>query len=171
MSVALRPAQPTDAGSVGAILSAFVDATPWMPRIHTRAEDIAHAGLLIAHGWVTVAEDETGVLGFIARDGATIHARYVSRAARGQGVGLLLLEAAQEAGDRLELWTFEANAGANRFYERAGFTLAERTDGSGNDEGLPDRRYVWVRDQKSCKTFGNSLQGISPQPPEERANG
>ena len=56
MSLTLRPATPTDAGAVGAILSEFVDDTAWMPRIHTRAEDLAHAGDLITRGWVTVAE-------------------------------------------------------------------------------------------------------------------
>ena len=52
----LRPARTTDAGRVGAILSAFIDDTPWMPRIHTRAEDLSFAGMMIDRGWITVAE-------------------------------------------------------------------------------------------------------------------
>ena len=52
----LRPARSTDAGAVGAILSEFAATTEWMPKLHTGAEDIAHAGALIDRGWVTVAE-------------------------------------------------------------------------------------------------------------------
>ncbi len=139
----LRAAQPTDAGAVAAILSGFIDGTDWMPRIHTRAEDLAHAGDLIDRGWVTVAEADGAILGFLAREGAFVHALYVAETAQGAGVGLALLEHAKSAQVPLELWTFEANRGARRFYERAGFELAEQGDGSTNDEGLPDRRYVW----------------------------
>ena len=44
---------------------------------------------------------------------------------------------------RLWLWTFQANLGAQRFYLREGFAEVRRTDGAGNDEGLPDIQYHW----------------------------
>jgi GNAT superfamily N-acetyltransferase len=140
----LRPATPLDAGDVGAILSAWVDETPWMPRIHTRAEDIAHAGKLVGQGWVTVSEAET-ISGFLARDCNNIHALYVDTSARGQGVGSRLLTDAMRRVDYLTLWTFQANIRAQAFYERHGFAPVDRTDGAGNDEGLPDIRYHWQR--------------------------
>lgn len=143
MTVTLRPASPTDAGTVGAILSEFIDTTDWMPRVHTRAEDVAHAAMLIDRGWVTVAERD-GVVGFIARDGNEIHALYLAGTARRQGIGAQLLGDAQARADRLALWTFAANGGAQRFYERAGFRAVDGTDGE-NDEGLPDIRYLWER--------------------------
>ncbi|MDA7426187.1 GNAT family N-acetyltransferase [Thalassococcus lentus] len=139
----IRPAGPMDAGAVGAILSGFIDTTEWMPRIHTRAEDLAHADMLIQRGWVTVATRNRKVCGFLARNGGVVHALYVHPTARSTGVGAMLLNDAKLASPALELWTFEANRGAQRFYEREGFELAEQTDGKGNDEGLPDRRYVW----------------------------
>ena len=43
----------------------------------------------------------------------------------------------------LKLWTFEANHGAIRFYEAHGFTTSETTDGSRNEEHLPDRLMAW----------------------------
>lgn len=144
-TLALRPAHPLDAGRVAAILSDWVDETPWLPRVHTRGEDLAHAGILIDRGWVRVAEVRGAVAGFLARDKAAIHALYVAQSARNQGIGSALLTDAQAATARLSLWTFEANTNAHRFYETAGFTLAERTDGAGNDENLPDRRYDWSR--------------------------
>ena len=141
----LRPATPTDAGRLAGILSGFIDDTPWMPRIHTRAEDLAHVGQLIQNGWVTVAETGPEVAGFLAREGATIHALYVSGAHRNLGVGRALLDHAKAAEPRLRLWTFQANTGAQRFYRRAGFTETQRTSGACNDERLPDIEYVWER--------------------------
>jgi len=141
----LRPATPLDAGRVGAILSAWIDETPWMPRIHTRAEDIAHADMMVGRGWVTVAERSDEVTGFLARDGDDIHALYIDPTARGQGVGSRLLADAMDHEERLTLWTFQANTRAQNFYERHGFAEIERTDGARNDEGLPDIRYQWER--------------------------
>ncbi len=141
----LRPAVETDAGRVGAILSAFIDDTDWMPRIHTRAEDLSFAGLMISRGWVTVAKGAGVVQAFLARDDDMIHALYVAAGARGRGIGATLLEAAQKETRRLRLWTFQANSGAQSFYLRHGFTEQQRTDGARNDEHLPDIEYLWER--------------------------
>ena len=139
----LDPARPTDARDVGLILSGWVDEMPWMPRIHTREQDLAHAAFLVGQGWVTVARPCGRVVGFLARDAGDIHALYITRAARGQGHGAALLNRAKAHAPTLSLWTFQANDGAQRFYLREGFHEVERTDGSGNDEGLPDIRYQW----------------------------
>ena len=61
----IRVAHPLDAGAVGRILSEFIDTTDWMPRLHSRAEDIGFAGTMIDRGWVRVFEGDT-ILGFIA---------------------------------------------------------------------------------------------------------
>jgi hypothetical protein len=42
----------------------------------------------------------------------------------------------------LDLWTFQANAGARRFYERHGLSPIATTDGD-NEEAAPDVRYHW----------------------------
>ncbi|MFP4450418.1 MAG: N-acetyltransferase family protein [Rhodosalinus sp.] len=139
----LRPATPLDAGALGEILHGFARSTPWMPRLWTGAETVAFCGRMIDAGWVTLAETEGRALGFIAREGAFIHALYVAEAARGRGVGRALLDHAKAASPALTLRTFEANAGALRFYRREGFTEAGRGDGRDNDEGLPDLRMDW----------------------------
>lgn len=142
----LRPARSTDAGKVGGILSAFIDDTPWMPRVHTRAEDVGFAGHLIDKGWVTVAESAEHVTGFIACDGKMVQALYVTASARRNGVGSALLRYVQGQCEALTLWTFLANTEAQAFYADHGFVVAEETDGSGNDEGLPDLRFEWKRE-------------------------
>ena len=140
----LRPARSTDAGKVGEILSEFIDTTDWMPRIHTRAEEAAFCGMMIDRGWVTVVEDD-GVLGFLAQDGAEVNCLYVRCDTQGQGVGNDLLDHAKGQSERLELWTFQANEGARRFYAREGFAEVEMTDGQRNDEKLPDVFLEWRR--------------------------
>ncbi|WP_417719619.1 GNAT family N-acetyltransferase [Salipiger sp.] len=146
MTPLLRPARSTDAGKLGAMISEAVAERPWKPRLHSGAEDIAHVGRMIERGWVTVAEDgdSPAPVGFIARERDYIHALFITPRAQRAGVGRALIEAAQEQCDRLELWTFAANKGALRFYDRAGFDIIGRGDGSGNEEGLPEVRFCWT---------------------------
>ena len=138
----LRAARPLDAGSLGAILSAVTDVTPWLPRLHSRAEDLSIAGRMVDAGWVTVAETSQ-IEGFVAQRGDEVLALFVAPGARGNGVGRRLLETAKAGRVRLTLWTFQANDRAQAFYAREGFREIERTDGTDNDEQLPDVHYVW----------------------------
>jgi GNAT superfamily N-acetyltransferase len=141
----LEPARPTDAEAIGLILSDWIDETPWMPRIHKRAEEQDFARDLVARGWVTVARRCGRVAGFLARDGDEIIALYIAGHARGQGIGTALLKRAQKATPRLSLWAFQFNEPARAFYEARGFREVERTGGARNDEKLPDIRYVWEK--------------------------
>ncbi|KIN70936.1 Acetyltransferase, GNAT family protein [Sulfitobacter noctilucae] len=141
----LRKARSTDAGKIGAILTEFTATTDWMPKLHTGAEDVAHAGRLIDSGAVIVAEQGGLVVGFAACADGDLDALYVAAAARGQGIGQMMLAHLMSQHDRLALWTFQANSDAQRFYMRHGFVEGERTDGARNDEKLPDVRYEWQR--------------------------
>ena len=147
MSPAIRiaPARPEDAAACARIMSDWIDETPWIPRVHTRAEDRGFLEHLIGRGWVSVAWRGDAIAGFIARDGSEIHALYVAGPQRGRGVGKALLDAARAARPELDLWTFQANTRARAFYRREGFHETRRSDGTGNDEGLPDIRYHWSR--------------------------
>jgi ribosomal protein S18 acetylase RimI-like enzyme len=62
----------------------------------------------------------------------------------GQGIGKLLLEGAlAHLQLPVRLYTFQANTGARRFYERHGFVAIEFSDGQGNEEKCPDVLYEW----------------------------
>lgn len=141
----LRVAKSTDAGIVGGILSEFVDTTAWMPRLHTRAEELESAALMIDLGWVTIAETNGEAVGFMALNGSELNALYVAQTARGQGVGAALLQQAQATAQTIIVWTFQANTGAQRFYQRHEFGEISRSDGSSNDEGLSDVCLIWHR--------------------------
>lgn len=142
----LRAAHAGDASAVGAILSEFTDTTEWIPRLHSRAEDLAHADRMIARGWVTVAEHAGRVAGFAACDGHELCALYVARQARGQGIGAALLAALKQQQPALRLWTFQQNTRAQAFYRAHGFVEIGRGDGRDTDEGLPDIHFVWQKD-------------------------
>ncbi|PID36767.1 MAG: GNAT family N-acetyltransferase [Rhodobacterales bacterium] len=142
-AVRIRAARAEDAPEVARVLAGWVAETDWLPRVHPAGSELEFARDLIGRGWVRVAEAGGEFAGFIARDGAEIQALYVARPARGRGVGARLLCEAQVAQDPLNLWVFQQNFAARRFYVRHGFHEVGRTDGAGNDEKLPDIRLQW----------------------------
>ena len=63
---------------------------------------------------------------------------------QGQGVGGMLLDTVKALHPGgFGLWVFESNDPARRFYARHGLVELEHTDGSGNEERMPDVRMVW----------------------------
>lgn len=140
----IRPAQDRDAPAMAEVLSDWIDATPWMPRIHTRAEDFGFCQSLLARMDVWIADRPEGV-GFLARQGESIDALYLAPGIRRDGWGTALLAAAMAGKKRLSLWTFQANHAAIAFYQMRGFRITEVTDGQGNAEKLPDCLMIWER--------------------------
>ena len=91
-----------------------------------------------------MGEDETGVISFLGRQGEEVGHFHTRPERIGQGAGTHLIEAARASGvAALELWCFQANTYARRFYERHGFRAVGMTDGAGNEEQMPDVRYRW----------------------------
>ena len=91
------------------------------------------------------AFDGAAMRGIIAFREGWIDQLYVLPTAQRRGVGKDLLQVAQNAFDRLQLWTFQRNAPARRFYEARGFALIQQTDGARNEEKEPDALYLWTR--------------------------
>jgi GNAT superfamily N-acetyltransferase len=144
----LDDAAEADVPALAAMLGAWVRACGWMPVLHSAEEDAGFVLRLIRSHLVRVARAPEGVpLGFLARRHGDIAAFCVRADRRGQGIGTALMAEAMAREDRIALWTFAANTGALAFYARHGFAEVERTDGSGNEEGLPDVRLIWRRGQ------------------------
>src|SRR4051812_7156837 len=112
--------------------------------LHDAGEDRAYlSGVVLPANDVWVAEAGTEVAGFIAfRDGWVNHL-YVAPRFQGRGVGSELLAIARRENQTLQLWAFEANEPAIRFYENREFRVAERTDGTSNEAKRPDVRMQW----------------------------
>ena len=142
----LRRAIPEDAEAVGEVLSTTRKISlPFLPILHSPDEFVAFAReRLIPHGVVWVAETDAGVVGVIAIREGWIDQLYVLPDHQGQGIGRKLLGKALEPRRPLQLWAFQENARARRFYESRGFRAVQFTDGAGNEEKTPDVRYRWA---------------------------
>ncbi len=91
-----------------------------------------------------VAENGGAVVGVMVLHGELLSQLYLDPDWRGRGLGDRFVRLAKERSPHgLNLWTFQINKPAHRFYERHGFVAVEHTDGSGNEEREPDMRYVW----------------------------
>jgi GNAT superfamily N-acetyltransferase len=116
----------------------------YLPALHTAEEDRAFFSEQLERYESVVALVGDAVVAFAIHGDGWLHHLYVSPEHQAGGVGAELLERAKgRAAGGLQLWTFAANSGARRFYERHGFSAVETTDGSGNEEKVPDVRYRW----------------------------
>jgi GNAT superfamily N-acetyltransferase len=126
--------------------AAFDHAMPWLIGLHTPDEDLwFYRERVFKTASLWGAFDGETLTGLIAFHDDWIEQLYVLPEAQGCGIGSKLLDVAKRAADRLQLWTFQRNAPARRFYQARGFVLVEQTDGSRNEEKEPDARYLWTR--------------------------
>jgi GNAT superfamily N-acetyltransferase len=128
------------------VRTAFDQALPSLAGLHTPEEDqwfFRERVFKTCEMWG--AFDGAVMTAIIAFREGWIDQLYVLPEAQRRGVGKDLLQVAQNAFDRLQLWTFQRNASARRFYEGRGFALIRETDGARNEEKEPDALYLWTR--------------------------
>jgi GNAT superfamily N-acetyltransferase len=143
--ITIRPATSADAASVADVYLASFHATYDFPLAHTDDEVRGWIGDVIGSGGTWVALDPLGaIVGMMAIEPGVLDQLYVRPDRLGEGIGRRMLDVAQDRSpDGLTLHTFQVNARARRFYERNGFVADWFGDGSANEEGQPDVRYVW----------------------------
>ncbi|WP_406830756.1 GNAT family N-acetyltransferase [Pedococcus sp. KACC 23699] len=146
--VSIRPGTAADAAGIADLFwQVRTESTPRIPMIvHPRESILPFVEhVLLGQGEVWVAEADGRLVGFLAlAEPDELGHLYIADDHTGRGLGSLFLEVAKErfpAG--LQLWAFQSNTGALRFYERHGFVAVEWTDGD-NEEGAPDVRMVWA---------------------------
>ena len=142
-----RRATLDDAGGIAALFSLSARLLTFLPILHTAEEDRRFIGnVILKECEVIVAEGDAGIVSFLARNGEEIRLLYSHPDFIGSGAGSLLLDAAKRSDVvALELWCFQANERARRFYEERGFRPVRFTDGRDNEEKVPDVRYRWER--------------------------
>lgn len=147
MPLTLRRATVADADTIAEVFSASFRLLTFLPMLHTVAEYRSFiANMIFKDCEVIVAEDASGIVCFLARQGEEVRLLYTRPDYIGRGAGTPLIEAAKSSGvNALELWCFQANARARRFYEARGFRAIRFTDGADNEEKTPDVRYRWER--------------------------
>jgi GNAT superfamily N-acetyltransferase len=157
-AITIRTATADDAAAVADVYLASIHATYEFPLAHTDDEVRGWIrDVLVPSGGTWVAVDAAGdVVGMMAvqpgqpgqpgEPGETgqLDQLYVRPDRLGEGIGWGLLDKARKLSPAgLNLYTFQVNARARRFYERNGFVAEWLGDGSANEERQPDVRYVW----------------------------
>ena len=140
----IRRAAPRDAEAVVWIFrESRAEAMPWLPVLHTEAEDRAwYRERLGGEAWVYELGGRTAGFALVRED--DLDALYVAPDAQRRGIGAALFRQAQEARPGgFGWWVFRDNVRARRFYESLGGRLLYETDGAGNEEKTPDVRYEW----------------------------
>lgn len=145
--IVVRRAELDDAGAIAEVwLRSRHASTPAIPPpVHTKDEVLEFfATIVLPERDVWVLETEgAGVVGLLVLEEGWIDQLYLAPEWTGRGLGsrlLALAKAERPAG--LDLWTFQSNLGARRFYDRHGFVAVTMTDGD-NEEGAPDVHYRW----------------------------
>lgn len=93
--------------------------------------------------WVATTPDGR-LTGFMSLNRNELDQLYLLPDATGQGIGSRFIALAKERRpEGLNLYTFQVNSGARRFYERHGFVVVDLNDGERNEEHQPDVRYAW----------------------------
>lgn len=124
----------------------FDHQLPWLAGLHAADEDLYFfRERMFTECRVWGAIDGGVIVGIIAFTSDWINQLYVLPEAQGRGVGSKLLAVAQANASHLQLWTFQKNAPARKFYEARGFAVVRQTDGSSNEEREPDVLYSWSK--------------------------
>lgn len=149
--IEIRKATAADADAVSEVyLASRKRLLPYAPLAHSD-EDVRRwiGETLIPQGSVQLAAIGGVVVGMMAlsqdENYGWIDQLYLHPEVTGRGIGSCLLELAKmQLNPPIHLYTFQANLGARRFYERHGFRAIEFTDGMGNEEKRPDVLYEWM---------------------------
>jgi GNAT superfamily N-acetyltransferase len=139
----IRRATPDDAPAISDLFVRARDQMTYLPRIPEHVRPLL-GGWFLERAELWVAEEGGRVVGFAGVSGSELTHLYTDPSAQNRGVGRALLDHVKSLRpERLELWVFQKNEGARRFYERHGFDLVTLTDGTGNMEQQPDVLYEW----------------------------
>jgi GNAT superfamily N-acetyltransferase len=123
-------AQSAAVRSIAPSVHPLMDMRTWMSRVVFAQQEV----------WVAVDDGAYVGLLVLGRPDWLEHL-YIDASHTGRGLGAQFVDLAKkELGGPVQLWTFQSNLGARRFYERHGFVAVETTDGD-NEEGQPDVRY------------------------------
>jgi GNAT superfamily N-acetyltransferase len=145
-AVLLRPGVLEESDEIAAVFVASRRASvPAIPPLVHDDEDVRRwlATQMRAARATWVAEAEGALVALMIVGDGWLQHLYVAPGWTGRGIGSRLVALAQTDQGALQLWAFQANHGARRFYERHGFEAVEETDGRANEERTPDVRYEW----------------------------
>ena len=143
MNVKFIKAIDEDAAEISQILEVWAASNREIPLVHNVEERADYGCWLLEHTSVTMIHNSSGVVGFLALEKHIIQGLYIKKDFQGFGFGQAAIKFAQKQFEELRLWVFQSNIGAQKFYQRLGFQIVEKSDGEDNDYRLPDIFYCW----------------------------
>ena len=143
MNVKFIKAIDEDAAEISQILEDWAASNREIPLVHNVEERADYGCWLLEHTSVTMIHNSSGVVGFLALEKHIIQGLYIKKDFQGFGFGQAAIKFAQKQFKELRLWVFQSNIGAQKFYQRLGFQIVEKSDGEDNDYRLPDIFYCW----------------------------
>ena len=145
--VAIRRLTTDDIDAVADIHHrSFGDRLPWLAGLSTRDEDrqfFRETVFPACNVWGAV--ENGAIIGFAALRDQWLDHLYVLPEYQSRGVGSVLIRHCQLQVPELQLWTFQQNVGARRFYEAHGFTPVNATPDAPTEDHEPDALYRWQR--------------------------
>ncbi|KAB8039039.1 GNAT family N-acetyltransferase [Silvanigrella paludirubra] len=116
----------------------------YLPVLYTKEETLWWIkNIVMKQNEIYIAEYKNEKVGFLAKNKEVIEHLYVIPDYQNFSVGQKLLDFCLKTGNKFELWVFQENIRAIRFYEKNGFILEEKTNGDRNEEKVPDAKYIW----------------------------
>ena len=143
MNVKFIKAIDKDAAEISQILEDWAASNREIPLVHNVEERADYGCWLLEHTSVTMIHNSSEVVGFLALEKHIIQGLYIKKDFQGFGFGQAAIKFAQKQFEELRLWVFQSNIGAQKFYQRLGFQVVEKSDGEDNDYRLPDIFYCW----------------------------
>lgn len=141
----LRRATLDDAGAIARLHRHTVRTSlAFLPELHSPEDDLwFFRERLMVECETWVAEIDGVIAGYTAFKPEWLMHLYVHPDRQGAGVGAALHDKALQDGAPRQLWAFQQNTRARRFYEARGWRLVKLTDGAENEEKMPDALYAW----------------------------
>ena len=146
----VRPARIDEKDALARLFIRARNGMEYVPPVPEEHVALIADELFAANEEVWLAEENGQLRAFFAirrsetSGWETLERLYVEPDEQGRGIGTALLDKAKELRPGgLQLWVFQKNTGAIRFYERHGFRLVKLTDGAENMEREPDALYRW----------------------------
>jgi GNAT superfamily N-acetyltransferase len=140
----IRTARTADVPRIATVFrEARSAAMPWLPVLHSSSEDVEFFGRAVEAltAYVAVLDDRVVGVAVIEPHEHLLEHLYLDPALRRRGIGTRLLDHARTEHRRpLQLWCFADNHDARSFYAARGARELYETDGSRNEERLPDVR-------------------------------
>ena len=159
MPTTIRRAAPADATQAAEVFVASRATMTYLPRLHTDDETRAFVRETVSDKETWVAERDGRVVGFAVIDGGWLEHLYVHPSRFNSETGSkLFAKVTSHHPQGFQLWVFQQNAGARRFYERQSCALVRLTDGGDNEEKLPDALYIWPGDAESTKPAAPAMK-------------